>query len=67
MSDNSKQLLSENAFSIVVLPDTQFYCDTRLKLSWQWGNGDLRKYFFKQTQWVKEMKEELNIKFLLHE
>ena len=34
------------SFTIAVLPDTQFYADTRLKLSSKWGNGDLRRYFF---------------------
>ena len=60
-SENSKD------FTIAVLPDTQFYCDTRLKLSKQWGHGDLRDYFFEQTRWVKENRERLNILFLLHE
>jgi len=36
-------------FTIAVLPDTQFYCDTRHKLADAWGNGDLRRYFFAQT------------------
>ncbi|MEE2639117.1 MAG: metallophosphoesterase, partial [Planctomycetota bacterium] len=54
-------------FTIAVLPDTQFYCDTRLKLSAKWGNGDLRRYFFKQTEWVLANQERLNIAFLVHE
>ena len=54
-------------FTIAVLPDTQFYCDTRLKLSAKWGNGDLRRYFFKQTEWVRDNQERLNIAFLVHE
>lgn len=29
-------------FTIAVLPDTQFYCDSRLKLSAKWGN-DVKK------------------------
>mgnify|MGYP006432448257 CR=1 FL=1 len=58
---------STEAFTIAVLPDTQFYCDTRLKLSKQWGHGDLRHYFSKQTQWALDHQEELNIVFLLHE
>ena len=53
-------------FTIAVLPDTQFYCDTRLKLSRKWGNGDLRRYFFDQTRWVRANRERLNIAFLLH-
>ncbi|MEJ6645684.1 MAG: hypothetical protein QNL24_00030 [Akkermansiaceae bacterium] len=51
-------------FTIAVLPDTQFYCDTRLKLSAKWGNGDLRRYFFKQTEWVRDNQERLNIAYV---
>ena len=54
-------------FTIAVLPDTQFYCDTRLKLSAKWGNGDLRRYFFAQTEWARDNRERLNIAFLVHE
>ena len=54
-------------FTIAVLPDTQFYCDTRHKLSAKWGSGDLRQYFFDQTKWVRDNQERLNIKFLVHE
>ena len=54
-------------FTIAVLPDTQFYADTRLKLSAKWGNGDLRRYFFEQTEWGRDNQERLNIAFLVHE
>ena len=54
-------------FTIAVLPDTQFYCDTRLKLSSKWGHGDLRHYFFEQTRWILENRERLNIAFVVHE
>ena len=54
-------------FTIAVLPDTQFYCDIRHKLSAKWGNGDLRRYFFEQTEWVRDNQERLNIAFLVHE
>ena len=54
-------------FTIAVLPDTQFYCDCRHKLSAKWGNGDLRRYFFAQTEWVRDNQERLNIAFLVHE
>ena len=54
-------------FTLAVLPDTQFYCDTRLKLSAKWGNGDLRRYFFAQTKWVRDNQKRLNIAFLVHE
>ena len=58
---------SAEPFTIVVLPDTQFYADTRHKLSDAWGNGDLRRYFFAQTEWVRDNQERLNIAFLAHE
>ena len=55
------------SFTIAVLPDTQYYCDTCHKLSAKWGQGDLRRYFFAQTEWVRDHRERLNIAFLLHE
>jgi len=55
------------SFTLAVLPDTQFYCDVRHKLSKKWGNGDLRHYFFEQTRWVRENQKRLNIVFLVHE
>lgn len=58
---------TEKPFTIAVLPDTQYYCDTRHKLSAKWDNGDLRRYFFKQTEWVRDNQERLNIAFLVHE
>ena len=61
------QAEKSKAFTIAVLPDTQFYCDTRLKLSKKWGNGDLRRYFFEQTRWVCDNRKRLNIAFLVHE
>ena len=54
-------------FTIALLPDTQFYCDTRLKLASKWGHGDLRHYFPEQTRWIVENRERLNIAFVLHE
>ena len=55
------------SFTLAVLPDTQFYCDVRHKLSKKWGNGDLRHYFFEQTRWVRDNQKRLNIAFLVHE
>ena len=64
---DSQNLKKGNPFTLAVLPDTQFYCDTRLKLSKKWGNGDLRRYFFEQTRWVRDNQKRLNIAFLVHE
>ena len=63
----SQDLETAESFTIAVLPDTQFYCDTRHKLSKKWNNGDLRRYFFEQTEWVRDNQERLNIRFLVHE
>ena len=66
-SSGTKSPKNEKSFTLAVLPDTQFYCDTRLKLSKKWGNGDLRRYFFDQTRWVRDNQKRLNIAFLVHE
>ena len=66
-SSESQDQKNGKSFTLAVLPDTQFYCDTRLKLSKKWGNGDLRRYFFDQTRWVRDNQKRLNIAFLVHE
>lgn len=64
----SLNLQAADPFTVVVLPDTQGYCDTRHKqAARKWNNGDLRRYFFKQTEWARDNKERLNIAFLVHE
>jgi len=65
-SETQNQKIGKS-FTLAVLPDTQFYCDTRLKLSKKWGNGDLRRYFFEQTRWVQDNQKRLNVVFLVHE
>lgn len=66
-SSETQNLKTGKSFTLAVLPDTQYYCDTRLKLSKKWGNGDLRCYFFEQTRWVRDNQNRLNIAFLVHE
>ena len=59
---------SAKPFTIVVLPDTQCYCDIQFAQSAKrWGNGDLRQYFFAQTDWIAESAERLNTAFVVHE
>ncbi len=53
-------------FTLVVLPDTQCYCDTRLRQSARKWGRDLREYFYAQTKWIHEAKDRLNIRFVLH-
>ncbi|HRU00384.1 MAG TPA: metallophosphoesterase, partial [Victivallales bacterium] len=47
----------ENFFTLIVLPDTQNYVKYE-------GND---KKFLKQCKWIVENKENLNIRFVLHE
>ncbi len=54
-------------FTVIVLPDTQNYADTRIGYAAQhWGNGDLRETFYRQTEWIRENKERLNIVMVAH-
>jgi hypothetical protein len=57
----------ESSFTLVVLPDTQCYCDTRHAQSAKKWGGDLRRYFFSQTRWIRDNVRKLNIAFVLHE
>ena len=63
-----KKPLDTSPFTLVVLPDTQCYCDTRhAQSAKKWDKIDLRKYFFAQTDWIRDNAERLNIAFVLHE
>ncbi len=46
---------SNNTFSIIILPDTQYYSKSYPQI------------FMNQTRWIVENKEKLNIKFVIHE
>lgn len=57
----------DDFFTFVVLPDTQCYADTRVKHAGHlWGNGDLRRYFYDQTQWIKDQQKKLQIAMVFH-
>lgn len=59
---------SDAPFTVVVLPDTQCYCDVQFATSAKrWGAGDLRQYFFDQTDWIKKSAPDLNTAFAVHE
>jgi len=45
-------------FTVVLLPDTQYYSGQR--------NGGTQQIFYKQTDWIVENQEALNIAFVLH-
>ena len=65
--DVALEITPADAFTLVVLPDTQCYADTRLGQSaLRWGK-DLRQYFFAQTKWIRDDAERRNIRFVVHE
>jgi hypothetical protein len=47
-------------FTIIMLPDTQNYADTRYK------KQGLEEYFYAQTEWIKQNTEPLNIAMVAH-
>ena len=51
-------LYSQENFSIIVLPDTQYYTDIR--------HGGTPAHFTAQTQWIADNKDSLNIVFVAH-
>jgi len=59
-------LLSSRAepFTLVMLPDTQNYADA--DAIQRGGDSDLRETFYRQTAWIKEHKDDLNIVMVPH-
>ncbi len=58
---------SDEPFTLIMLPDTQNYADTRLKQTAQrLGTGDLRNYFYAQTEWIKQNTDNLRIAMVAH-
>ncbi|MDG2400885.1 MAG: metallophosphoesterase, partial [Akkermansiaceae bacterium] len=55
-------------FTLIVLPDTQGYADTRHRETQKhWPEiGDQRACFFKQTEWIKKNHEARNIALVTH-
>ena len=50
--------LAQKNFTIISLPDTQYYTDIR--------NGGTPAHFTAQTQWIADNKDSLNIVFVAH-
>ena len=65
---NKESLSDLSSFTLIVLPDTQGYADTRHKETQKhWPIiGDQRSCFFKQTEWIKKHKEKMNIVMAVH-
>ncbi len=57
-----------DSFTLIVLPDTQGYADTRHRETQKhWPDiGDQRTCFFEQTEWIKNNREERNIALAVH-
>ena len=62
-ADNPKDF-----FTLVVLPDTQGYADTRHRETQKhWPDiGDQRACFFKQTEWIKKNHRARNVALVAH-
>lgn len=57
-----------DTFTLIVLPDTQGYADTRhreTQKNWP-GIGDQSACFFRQTEWIKDNRQQRNIKLVVH-
>ena len=65
---DEKSEQASDFFTLIVLPDTQGYADTRHKETQKhWPDiGDQRACFFKQTEWIKKNKEKMNIAMAVH-
>nr|VFK23401.1 MAG: hypothetical protein BECKLFY1418C_GA0070996_11415 [Candidatus Kentron sp. LFY] len=54
-------------FTLFVLPDTQSYCDLRLKWTRKhFCVPDQRHCFYRQMQWILENKDRLNAVLIIH-
>lgn len=59
---------STDTFTLIVLPDTQGYADTRHRETQKnWPDiGDQSTCFLRQTQWIKDHRRKRNIKLVVH-
>jgi len=55
-----REVSDADDFTIVVLPDTQYYSDVDS------GNGGTPQYFHDQTQWIRDNREAYNIVGVIH-
>jgi hypothetical protein len=55
-----REVAATDDFTIVVLPDTQYYSDIDS------GNGGEAQYFHDQTQWIRDNRELCNIVGVIH-
>ena len=55
-----REVSAEDDFTVVVLPDTQYYSDVDSP------NAGSPQYFYDQTQWVRDNREAYNILSVIH-
>jgi len=57
-----------DVFTLIVLPDTQGYADTRYRETRKhWPDiGDQHACFFRQTEWIKNNRRKRNIALVVH-
>lgn len=66
-SASPAQSEEQQSFTLIVLPDTQFYADVRgNRVQKKFGIPDQRFCFYAQTQWIKDMRKKLNIAMTIH-
>jgi calcineurin-like phosphoesterase family protein len=53
-------------FTLIAIPDTQYYTMNRPDADWRWAQNAIKEMFLAQTEWIVQNKETHNIKFVLH-
>ena len=53
-------------FTIIVLPDTQNYADARVNDQNERVIPDYSRFFYGQTQWIKDNRDKMNIAMVAH-
>jgi len=53
-------------FTIIVLPDTQNYADARVNDQGKRAIPDYSRFFYGQTQWIKDNRDKMNIAMVAH-
>ncbi len=62
----TSQQAEAERFTLVVLPDTQYYADAQKNQAGERAIPDYSRYFYAQTQWIKDKRDELNIVMVAH-
>jgi hypothetical protein len=68
IASDKEPITETEAFTLIILPDTQGYADTRHQETQKhWPEiGDQRSCFYMQTDWIKKNRQKLNIAMVVH-